>query len=385
MSALTSIHIEEPGGSRRGNMNVDRNVHCLMGLPIDAVTMDEAVQQVRRAAFGNQRCFISTPNLNFVMAARADQEFRDSVLRSDLSLADGMPLVWVARLLGVPVRERVSGAGLFEKLLAHPGQPVTVFFFGGPDGAAEAACEHVNRLGAGLRCVGFDAPGFGSVEDMSSPALIDKINRSGAMFVIVSLGAKKGQRWIEHNRDRLQAPVLCHLGAVVNFAAGTVRRAPGWVQAIGAEWVWRIAQEPGLWTRYRSDGLAFIKVLAREVLPLVLQRRFGTAGHAPSLRVLASPGGTTLSLAGDWESEGLESLRRAINAANAANGLDGALTIDLMQTTRLGSAPLGLLMLTAAAYGGIGRFQICNPSRDVARTLSRSGASYLLASSFRQA
>ncbi|RYH51318.1 MAG: glycosyltransferase, partial [Alcaligenaceae bacterium] len=205
------------------------------------------MQAVRDAAFSRRSCFISTPNLNFLMAARTDAGFRGSVLRSDLSLADGMPLVWVARLLGIPIRERVPGAGLFEQLLRHPGEPITVYFFGGPPGAAEVACRQVNAVGTGLRCVGFDSPGFGSLESMSGAEHIDRINRSGAMFVIVSLGAKKGQAWIELNRHRLEAPVLCHLGAVVNFAAGTVERAPGWVQAAGAEWLWRIAQEPALW------------------------------------------------------------------------------------------------------------------------------------------
>lgn len=359
-------------------MKFDRSVHCLMGLPMDAVTMNEALQTVRNAAFGNRRCFISTPNLNFVMAARTDEAFRGSVLRSDLSLADGMPLVWVARMLGVPIRERVSGAGLFEKLLQHPGEPVTVYFFGGPPGAAEAASQKVNGIGGGLRCVGFESPGFGSLESMSSDEIIDRINRSGAMFIIVSLGAKKGQQWIEMNRERLLAPVLCHLGAVVNFAAGTVQRAPRWVQAAGAEWLWRIAQEPVLWKRYWSDGRAFLGVLLREVLPLMVRQRLRSsplAGAEASVVLERCGRGTMLTLIGAWDRGNIEQLRQSLQEAHQFG--DG-LIVDLASTTRMGSAALGLLMLAKAVFDETGHFEIRNANRDVSGVFARSGARYLL-------
>lgn len=364
--------------SEPGEPKLDRDVHCLMGLPMDAVTMQEAVEQVRHAALNNRRCFISTPNLNFVMAARGDAEFRDSVLRSDLSLADGMPLVWVARLLGVPIRERVSGAGLYEQLLKHPGPPVTVYFFGGPPGAAEAACQQLNGGGGGLTCVGFDSPGFGSLEDMSTPAHIDRINRSGAMFVIVALGAKKGQRWIEMNRDRLQAPVLCHLGAVVNFAAGTVKRAPSWVQSLGAEWVWRILQEPALWRRYWTDGLDFLRVLAGEVLPLFAQRLIESRSpgtDAPTLSVSTMAGGTVIAFSGSWEQGGIGALRQALDSANRSGG---GVVLDLAQAHRIGSAAIGQIMLAQAAGGESRCFVIRHAGRQVVRTFARSGASFLL-------
>jgi N-acetylglucosaminyldiphosphoundecaprenol N-acetyl-beta-D-mannosaminyltransferase len=84
-----------------------RRLVCILGLPFDALDIAQAVQRVRAAAFSGQRCFVSTPNLNFAIAARRDSAFRDSVLHSDLSLVDGMPLVWIARLLGQPLHERV--------------------------------------------------------------------------------------------------------------------------------------------------------------------------------------------------------------------------------------------------------------------------------------
>jgi N-acetylglucosaminyldiphosphoundecaprenol N-acetyl-beta-D-mannosaminyltransferase len=219
-----------------------RDVYCILGLPFDAVSLDEAVDKVRVAAESKKRLFLSTPNLNFLITSQTDAAFRNSVIHSDLSVADGMPIVWLAQLLGVPIRERVAGASVFQALMLpartatgpdEKTSTVRVFFFGGPTGVAQAAHEKINRLaqldglqGCGVTSVGYASPGFGTVEDMSTPAIIQQINASQADFLVVALGAAKGQAWIEHNRAALTVPVLSHLGAVVNFVAGKIERAP---------------------------------------------------------------------------------------------------------------------------------------------------------------
>ena len=77
-----------------------RDVWCIMGLPFDAVTLDNVVDEVRASTISGKECFLSTPNLNFVMSAQTDETFFQSVVDSNVSIADGMPLIWVARLLG---------------------------------------------------------------------------------------------------------------------------------------------------------------------------------------------------------------------------------------------------------------------------------------------
>jgi N-acetylglucosaminyldiphosphoundecaprenol N-acetyl-beta-D-mannosaminyltransferase len=256
----------------------DRNVYCLLGLPFDAVDMAAAVRRVRDAASKGERCFLSTPNLNFLIGCRRDPAFRDSVVHSDLSIADGMPLVWIARLLGLPIRERVAGSGLFEVLRESRAafeEPLKIYFFGGPDGMAERACKVLNERPSGVCCVGWQSPGFESVESMSGDERIDPINASKADFLVVALGARKGQTWIERNLDRVDVPVVSHLGAVVNFVAGSVNRAPLWMQRTGLEWLWRIKEEPGLWRRYWHDGLGLFQLVFSVVLPYAFWRRFG--------------------------------------------------------------------------------------------------------------
>ncbi len=258
----------------------NRDVYCLAGLPFDAVDMADAVAKVRAAITSKTQCFLSTPNLNFLIASHKDPAFRDSVINSDLSVPDGMPLIWMARLLNIPLKERVAGSSLFEELRnlgREDGKKISVYFFGGPKGIAEEACNNLNEENKGMRGVGHMCPGFGSVDDMSTPEIIDAINTSNADFLVVALGARKGQAWIEQNRERINVPVISHLGAVVNFIAGTVNRAPLWMQKSGLEWLWRMKEEKGLWKRYLYDGLALIKLFITHILPYKL---FQICNHA---------------------------------------------------------------------------------------------------------
>jgi N-acetylglucosaminyldiphosphoundecaprenol N-acetyl-beta-D-mannosaminyltransferase len=358
-------------------VDFQREVVCVLGLPLDTLDLAGAVAAVRRAALSNTPCSVATPNLNFLVGARDDAAFRDSVAHSDLSLPDGMPLVWIARLLRLPIRQRVAGSDLFEALDRHAEPALSVFFFGGPDGAAQAACERLNTGSRGLRCVGFDAPGFGSVAEMSGTERIARINASGAQFLVAALGAKKGQAWLEHNRARIAAPVRCHLGAVVNFAAGTVRRAPRVVQRLGLEWLWRIAEEPSLWRRYAGDGAVLLKLLATQVLPLAFVRRPGAGALASAAVTTDIASGTcTLTLRGAWTLANLQPLRTALTQA-AASGA-ARLAIVMREVSHVDGACVGLLMLAPRAFP-LGLSLLDVPPR-IERHLRWHGAGYLLRS-----
>ena len=277
-TSLRSTH-EATGNS----VDFGRNLCFVLGLPFDLIDLETAVARIRSAAATRTRLFISTPNTNFVVAAGRDPVFRDSVLHSDMSLMDGTPLVWVSRMMGIPVPERVSGADVFEALNRPGSAPISVYFFGGRAGAAPAAAAKINSAQGPMRCVGYDEAGFGTVEQMSDDATIERINASGADFLVVSLGAVKGQAWIEHNLPRLAVPVVSHLGAVVNFVAGSVKRAPPWMRRSGLEWLWRIKEEPHLWRRYAVDALVFLKLLLLRVVPFSVHRQFGSPGTDATL------------------------------------------------------------------------------------------------------
>jgi N-acetylglucosaminyldiphosphoundecaprenol N-acetyl-beta-D-mannosaminyltransferase len=294
-------------------MILNRDVYCILGLPFDVVNLNEAVSIVNTGVGSRTACFLSTPNLNFIIAAMSDDAFFQSVLESDLSVADGMPIIWVAKLLGIPLKERVAGSTLFNALSTTTReQKIKVFFFGGQAGIAELAHKRLNRSSLGMTCCGFYDPGFVSVDEMSSTETIDCINQSEPDFVVVALGAKKGQEWIQRNQKSLSASVISHLGAVINFVAGSVDRAPEFWQKAGLEWLWRIKQEPNLWRRYFFDGLGLMKLLIIYVFPLALHnwiaKKMSYYSMQPKI-VIDNQDTTVLTLSGSFRHEVLVGLK----------------------------------------------------------------------------
>src|SRR5579871_4287329 len=94
--------------------NLARNVYCILGIPVDAIDLATVIQRIETAATDHTPFLLSTPNLNFVVSSLSDQEFRESLLASDLCPPDGAPVIWIARLLGLPIKERAAGADLIE-------------------------------------------------------------------------------------------------------------------------------------------------------------------------------------------------------------------------------------------------------------------------------
>ena len=325
----------------------DREVYCLGGLPFDAVAVTDALSILKSAVRNKTRCFLSTPNLNFLIASRSDAEFRDSVIHSDLVVADGMPLVWMAKLLRIPIEERVAGSSLFEALRAQDAvHPISVYFFGGPDGVAEIAAQKINQTKAGLTCVGYQSPGFVSVEEMSSAIRITQINASNADFLVVSLGAKKGQEWIVKNLHSLNISIISHLGAVVNFEAGKLRRAPIFWQNIGLEWLWRIKEEPGLWRRYWHDGMGLLKLLVTDIIPytvwLTFQQKYLKKFRNNNVYFQCEGSTCRLIISGailDPVSPEIRSIMRQVSVKNAN------VELDLGAAEYLSPGFLGLLLL----------------------------------------
>lgn len=174
---------------------------------------------------------------------------------------------------------------------------------------------------------------------------------------------------------------MSHLGAVVNFVAGSVRRAPHWMQNSGLEWLWRIREEPALWRRYATDGWALGGLCLRHVLPLVLRRLWRAVVPVRSsarleLTVLEA-GQKRLSLSGHWLPGDLGPLRKALTSMTET---DGAVVVDAQA---LGWVDHGFIGLLIRLYGhqhkrGL-RFQIDQPSAALARQLRWHGADYLLA------
>jgi N-acetylglucosaminyldiphosphoundecaprenol N-acetyl-beta-D-mannosaminyltransferase len=259
--------------------DLSREVYGVLGMPIDTVSRDLAVKRILAAATTGEPFLLSTPNVNFMIESKRDPEFRNSLLCSDLCCVDGMPIVWLARLFGVPVMQRVSGSDLFDTLRFNcdAAEPIRVFLFGGGEGVAQAVCQILNAKPSGMHCVGWLDPGFGTVAEMSTPQIVQAINDSKADLLAVFLSAKKAQSWLMLNHHRISVPVRGQFGGTINYQAGVVRRAPAILQRLGFEWLWRIKEEPYLWRRYWKDGLSLGHLMITRALPIAVSlgwRRF---------------------------------------------------------------------------------------------------------------
>lgn len=320
----------------------DRDLLSILGLPVDIATIDRALAEIDRAVRERRRLSFVTPNVNWLVRAWRDPAARRQIVDADLSLIDGAPLALLAKWLGAPDAQRVAGSDLFEALRRRPafaGPPIKVFFFGGGEGAAEAAAKTLNAEGGGARAVGWRNPGFGDMEAMSAQSHIDAINDADPDFVVVSLGAAKGQDWIARNQDRLTAPVIAHLGAVVNFTAGGVARAPKIIQRLGLEWAWRIKEEPALWRRYAGDAAALAGLAATRLAPQAFAGRPKASGAASAV-VEDAEGAVRIRVTGAAVRGGLADVRAAFRQA-AQTGRPAR--IDISAATAIDRSFLGLL------------------------------------------
>jgi len=249
--------------SDRRDTSAPRRVE-IAGVPIDAVDMTAAISRVR-AAIGAGRLFqVSTVNLDFLVRAQRDPGLMRIFSRTALNLADGAPVVWLARLLGVEMHGRVAGADLVPALireLAPSG--ARLFLLGGEGGVAAAAGARLRELYPGIVIAGTYEPPRAAVEDMDNTEILARIAEARADVLLVALGHPKQERWIDLHRDQLSVSVAIGVGCVLDLIAGRSRRAPRWMQAAGLEWFYRLANEPGrLLGRYLTDAVWLVPIAA---------------------------------------------------------------------------------------------------------------------------
>lgn len=224
----------------------------LGGVLIDNVDGDGASQRLEDFLVGGGFHQVVTVNLDFLSIAQRDQRFRRTLNTADLAVADGMPLVWASRWRGTPLPERVAGVDLVHescRLAAADGRGV--FLFGAAPGVADAAARNLEEMYPGLRIAGTYSPPIGPISRRENARIVRMINAAQPAFLFVALGAPRQDLWIHENRANLRVPVSMGVGCVFDVVAGSVVRAPRWMQRSGLEWAYRLGQEPGrLWRRY---------------------------------------------------------------------------------------------------------------------------------------
>ncbi len=369
-----------------GTANPDalfRDVYCILGLAIDAIEMPAVIRRIEAVIADPTAFLISTANVNFLVTSQFDRAFKESLLLSDLCTADGMPIVWIARLMGIPIKQRTAGSDLFEALKAkqHFSRPLKIFLFGGADGVAEAAARALNERPDRLQCVGWLSPGFGTIDEMSTDDVIQNINASGADFLVVSLGAQKGHSWLLRNHHRIQVPIRSHFGAVMNFEAGRIKRAPQRMSRLGLEWLWRIKEEPHLWRRYWRDGWLLARLVFTRALPLAIMaqyQRLRFRGQILAIKQSIDDESVTLALSGFATEQHVTKAAAAFRSAVAAAK---NIAIELTDTRFIDCRFFGLLLMLRKQLEGSGRsLRFSGISRRLARLFRLNGIGFLLPS-----
>lgn len=240
----------------------------MFGMAIDKVDMEQAVETIWSWMDAPEGRYVVTPNIDHVLRFQKDKEFAQIYHEAALVIPDGMPIVWSSRLLGEPLKERVTGSDLFPRICELAAKEDRgVFFLGSMPGVAELAAENLKKRYPGFRLAGFYAPPFGFEKDPAeNRKIVEMINASKAEILFVALGAPKQEKWTHRYLPHLETvkAALC-VGASIDFEAGVVKRAPHWMRNVGLEWLWRVLNDPKrLWKRYLVDDLPFVGLLLKE-------------------------------------------------------------------------------------------------------------------------
>jgi N-acetylglucosaminyldiphosphoundecaprenol N-acetyl-beta-D-mannosaminyltransferase len=229
---------------------------------IDVLTAREALREIERLVDRRQGGGVFTPNVDHIVKAESNEAFRKAYDHVSLSLADGMPLVWVAPLLGCPLPERVAGSDMVMPLLELAAKRRwRVYLLGGAPGVAESVARMLSS-DMGITVAGWDDSRINADGSDPGDASIARVRAANADLVFVALGPPKQELWIQRAADAIRPAVALGVGASLDFIAGKYKRAPAWMGRMGLEWAYRLLQEPRrLWRRYLVEGPRFIGIV----------------------------------------------------------------------------------------------------------------------------
>lgn len=237
---------------------------ALLNTFINNVTMSETVEAIEQMIAADKKSYVVAINVDVVMKIEADPYLKKIVDDADMVLVDGKPLVWISKLHGRPLKEKVSGSDLVPLLCEVAAKNgYKVFIIGGKEGSAERAKQRLEEKLPDIKIVGTYAPPFGFEKD---DAELERINRMISQahpdLLITCFGCPKQEKWIYENIEKYDAKVSICAGATVDFLAGNVTRAPRWMSEHGLEWFYRFLQEPKrMFRRYFVDDIKIVQLI----------------------------------------------------------------------------------------------------------------------------
>lgn len=230
---------------------------------VDNLTMEEAVEEAKKLILEDRNSYVVTPNVDHIVKIEHDRLFREIYEGADLILTDGKPLIWMSRLLGTPIKEKISGSDYFPEVCRMAAKEgFSVFLLGAAEGVAKKAAVNLMKKYKNLKIAGVYSPSYSFENDPEEISyIINKINRTKPDILCIGLGTPKQEKFYYKYKDMLQVPLTLHIGATIDFEAGVVKRAPRWVSYAGMEWLYRLLKEPRrLYRRYLLDDLEIFSI-----------------------------------------------------------------------------------------------------------------------------
>lgn len=249
----------------------------ILNLAIDNLSMHELLDQLHTGV-------VLTPNVDHLMKLQKDAEFLKVYTLADYKVCDSQVLMYASKLLGTPIKEKVSGSDLFPRFCEfhRNNDNITIFLLGGVEGVAAKAKRNINQKTRREIVVGAHSPSFGFEKDEEECLeIIELINQSRATVLAVGVGAPKQEKWIYKYKHKLHhVKIFMAVGATIDFEAGVIQRAPNWMSNLGIEWLFRIYCEPQrLWKRYLIEDLPFFWLLLKQKFGFYRLPRFESTGR----------------------------------------------------------------------------------------------------------
>jgi N-acetylglucosaminyldiphosphoundecaprenol N-acetyl-beta-D-mannosaminyltransferase len=282
----TADRDSESNDYSRGQPGESNDRVMVWGVPFVPWTMAQTVAAISDLIRAGRLSHFVTANTHYVMLSDRDPALRAINANAAFIVADGMPIVWASRSGATPLPERVAGSDLIFELSAEAAaKGYRLFLLGGGKGVAEEAGRRLTARYPGLQVVGAVCPPYGQWTPADDAELINRIRSARPDVLITALAMPKADYWLTANLEKLEVPVVFNCGAAVDFAAGSVRRAPRLLRSMGLEWAYRLWLEPRrLMGRYASNGWFVARMVANDLRNSVWRK-----GQASSLPPGSSP------------------------------------------------------------------------------------------------
>lgn len=238
----------------------------IKNVAINITDLNDAVRKIQKKAENKSPGYVCVTNVRSVYFGNHDSEFCKILNNSFLTVPDGKPLEWYARIAGLKQVKRTSGPDLFEQICQlSESKRYTHFFYGSTPDVIEKVKKNLLKKYPKLEIVGAISPPFRPVEELASDEIIKQINDLKPTFVWVGLGAPKQEHFINLVINKVTTSLFIGVGLVFDYQAGTVKRAPKWMQRNGLEWLYRNVQQPKRYLKISSLSRLF------SIIPLLFK------------------------------------------------------------------------------------------------------------------